>query len=101
MFIFLIHQVCTRLGLAVCMLCMVLTLSTGSFLFRGLIAYVVGDVTRGAGPQFFTEREKSPFYLFREPEGSQSQPVTPAAAQSQPVTPAAAQSQPVTPAARK
>jgi len=70
-FIFLIHQVCTRIGLAVYMLCMVLTLSTGSFHFRGLIAYIVGDVTRGAGPQFFTEREKSPFYGFRDPEGSE------------------------------
>jgi len=49
-FIFLIHQVCTRIGLAVYMLCMSLILSTGSFLFRGLIAYMVGDVTRGAGP---------------------------------------------------
>jgi len=38
--------------------------------FRGLIAYMVGDVTRGAGHQFFTEREKSPFYGFRDPEGS-------------------------------
>ena len=32
--------------------------------FRGFIAYMVGDVTRGAGPQFFTEREKSPFLDF-------------------------------------
>ena len=31
---------------------------------------MVGDVTRGAGLQFFTEREKSPFYGFRDPEGS-------------------------------
>jgi len=66
-FIFLIHQVCTRIGLAVYMLCMVLALSTGSFLFRGLIVYMVGDVTRGAGPQFFTEREKSPFFWISRP----------------------------------
>jgi len=35
--------------------------------FRGLIAYMVGDVTRGAGPQFFTEREKSPLLWISRP----------------------------------
>ena len=37
--------------------------------FRGLIAYMVGDVTRGAGPQFFTEREKSPLLWISRPWG--------------------------------
>jgi len=48
---------------------MVLTLSTGSFLFRGLIVYMVGDVTRSAGPQFLYRAREILFLWISRPWG--------------------------------
>jgi len=48
---------------------MVLILSTGSFPFRGLIVYMVGDVTRGAGPQFLYRAREIPLLWISRPWG--------------------------------
>jgi len=49
--------------------CMVLILPTGSFHFRGLIVYTVGDVTRVRVLSPLPS-VRNPFYGFCDPEGS-------------------------------
>jgi len=50
-------------------ICMVLILPTGSFHFRGLIAYTVGDVTRVRVLSRLPSA-RNPSYGFCDPEGS-------------------------------
>jgi len=59
---FVIHQVCTRIGLAVCMLCMVLTLSTGSFLF-GAWSHTWLVMWQGVRATSFLPSARNPLFM--------------------------------------